>query len=111
MKRARIALVFVLAGCSMQASYRGPPHDRGAMREELDALKARIASQQKELQVERGPADRCQKMREVAGEICRCSERICLLADALAEAGADRACAESRGDCARATEQATAACQ
>ena len=111
MKRAALVLSVALAGC---ASARRETAEERLLKaptpyEEIAVLRRAIATLRNfsTPQATSDP-DRCPKMRTVAAEICGCADRICVLAEQLAEDDARRSCKQARTDCERARSEAEA---
>ena len=100
MRIALCCIALVLSACS----HRMNPLVRG---DEIGDLQQRIRDVRASLQLDAGdPGERCRKMRAAADEICRCSDRICVLAEELMDRPSANACAQSREDCGRARTDA-----
>jgi hypothetical protein len=98
-------LLLGLASCS--AGYRRTPPNGEEPHEELANLQKRIVVLRYSLQMEStSDPERCRKMGTIAAEICRCADRICVLAEDLAEDAARLACAQAREDCQRSRSNA-----
>jgi len=110
-KRAAFVLLVALAGCSAprrETGARGPVSTESPA-EELVRLQRRIASLRESATPEvSSDPDRCSRMRTVAVEICRCADRICVLAGELGDDDAHRSCSRARTDCERARTDADA---
>jgi len=110
-KRAAFVLLVVLAGCSSarRETVASGPKSMESQTEELARLQRRIASLRESATPEvASDPDRCSRMRSVAVEICRCAERICVLAGELGEDDAHRSCTRARSDCEQARTDAEA---
>jgi hypothetical protein len=95
-----VLLALSLAACS--CSHQVPPASSEDPRAEIGRLQQRIDVLRDSPQMEGAPdAERCRKMGAVADEICHCADRICTLAETLAEDRARLACAQAQDDCAR----------
>jgi hypothetical protein len=105
MRNAALVLLLALTSCSAQ--YHRASASAEDPRAELAGLQRRIIALRDSSLLETAQApDRCRKTEAVAEEICRCSERICLLAADLAENTAHLACMQARDDCRQARNNA-----
>ena len=106
-----LAAVLVFAGCAAAPMRTPATREARNVRAELSQLEARVAVLMRDeiapLSVEKRTSQRCARVEAAAAEICDAAERICRLADELADEPAARSCTRARNDCRHAHEIAT----